>query len=155
MSDIYRRTAKGDEEIENRTYKLDYFHRFVLIMINGKKNSDTIISNSSEQWNADQCLKDLEKHGFIVNIEDRPNSMPTNSSTGDLQQSLIATIQKHLPDNNTKVINKILNADNSHKKLSDAIDSACIFIKLTISEDTSEKLKNELHQILDNSKEFI
>ena len=148
MSDIYRRTAKGEEEIEKRIYKLDHFHRFVLIMINGKKSSDTIISNSSEQWNADQCLSDLEKNGFIVNIEDSPNSL-SSSSTGDVQQSLIATIQKHLPNNNTKVINKILNAENTHKKLSDAIDSACIFIKLTISEDTSEKLKKELHQILE------
>jgi hypothetical protein len=150
MSEIYRRTAKGDEEIEKRIYKLDYFHRFVLIMINGKKNSETIISNSSEQWNADQCLNDLEKQGFIVNIVDSPNSI-SDSSTGDVQQNLIATIQKHLPNNNTKVINKILNADNTHKKLSDAIDSACIFIKLTISEETSKKLKSELHQILDNS----
>ncbi len=150
MSDIYRRTAKGEEEIEKRTYKLDHFHRFVLIMINGKKSSDTIISNSSEQWNADQCLNDLEKNGFIVNIKDSPNSL-SSSSTGDVQQRLIATIQKHLPNNNTKVINKILNAENTHNKLSDAIDSACIFIKLTISEDTSVKLKSELHQILDRS----
>ena len=150
MSDIYRRTAKGEEEIEKRTYKLDHFHRFVLIMINGKKSSDTIISNSSEQWNADQCLSDLEKNGFIVNIEESPNSL-SSSSTGDVQQSLIATIQKHLPNNNTKVINKILNAENTHKKLSDAIDSACIFIKLTISEDVSTALKSDLHQILDKS----
>ncbi len=152
MSEIYRRTAKGDEEIEKRTYKLDYFHRFVLIMINGKKNSETIISNSSEQWNAEQCLRDLEKQRFIVNIENSPTST-NNSSKGGVQQKLIATIQKHLPNNNTKVINKILNSDNSHKNLSDAIDSACIFIKLTISEDTSEKLKSELHQILDHSTE--
>ncbi len=150
MSEVYRRTAKGDEEIEKRTYKLDHFHRFVLIMINGKKNSDTIISNSSEQWNADQCLSDLEKQGFIVNIVDSPNSK-LGTGFGDVQQTLIATIQKHLPNNNTKVINKILNADNTRKKLSDAIDSACIFIKLTISEETSKVLKKELHQILDNS----
>ncbi len=148
MSEVYRRTAKGDEEIEKRTYKLDHFHRFVLIMINGKKNAATIISNSSEQWHADECLRDLEQQGFIVNIADSPNSMPS-SKTGDIQQNLIATIQKHLPNNNTKVINRILNADNTHKKLSDAIDSACIFIKLTISEDTAKKLKIELHQILD------
>ncbi len=153
MSRIYRRTAKGNEEIEKRTYKLDHFHRFVLIMINGKKNSDTIISNSSEQWNPGQCLNDLEHQGFIENVAS--NSKPIiDSKVGNLQQDLITTIQKHLPKNNTKVINKILNANNTRKKLSDAIDSACIFIKLTISEDTSEVLKSELHKILDDSTEL-
>ncbi len=152
MSKIYRRTAKGDEEIEKRTYKLDHFHRFVLIMINGKKNADAIISSSSEQWHPKQCISDLEHSGFIENIDNIPN-VKIKSRVGNLQQDLIATIQKHLPDNNTKVINKILNAKNTRKKLSDAIDSACIFIKLTISEDISKNLKIELHKILDSSTE--
>ncbi len=150
MSIVYRRTAKGDEEVGKRTFKLASQYRFVLIMINGKVDVDNIVSRSSEQWNPVQCLKDLELQGFIENI-DIDSSSP--NGVGLTKQKLITCVQEYLPKKNTKIINKILNSENSKQALSKAIDGGCMFIKLTISEQVSNKLKVALHNVLDNSTE--
>lgn len=151
MGAIYKRTSKGNEEIQNRTYKLDHFHRFVLIMVDGKADSDNIVSRSSQQWNPVQCLFELETKGFIVNIDSQARKA---SNIGNLKQSLISVVQKHLPRQNTKIINKILNSELRKTAILNAIDSSCIFVKLTISEEISNKLKIELHEIAKKSKEI-
>ena len=147
---VYQRTAKGDVEISKRLYKLDHEHRFVLIMIDGKSTADQIVSKSSEQWNPVKCLFELEKQGFIENID--PNT-EQQSKFSQLREDLIAAIEGEIPEKNTKVVNKILNADLNKETLSKAIDSSCILIKLTISEKISNKLKIKLHRILNMSSE--
>ncbi len=150
MKTIYKRTAKGEEEIQRRTYKLDHEHRFVLILVDGKSTAENIISRSSEQWNPKNCLIELETNNFIRNVDASTQNPP---KIGKLKQDLILTIKKHLPERNNKVINKIINAELSKAGLSKAIDSSCMFIKLTVSEEISVVLKKELHEIADNSIE--
>jgi hypothetical protein len=150
MQTIYRRTVKGEEEITKRTYKLNHMHRFVLIMIDGKATVENIVSRSSEQWKPRQSLYEMEKHGFIENINEE---FSKETSVSELKLELIQAAKNALPNNYQKTVNKIINADMRKKSLSDAIDSACIFIKLTISEEVSETLKEKLHQILEKSSE--
>ncbi len=151
MNTIYKRTVKGDEEIKKRTFKLSHALRFVLILVDGKASADHIVSRSSEQWKPVQCLFELENQGFIENVDSKA---PPSANFGQLKQDLISAIQRQLPKNNTKLINKILNAEMKKKPISDAIDSNCIFIKLTISEKISNQLKIELHNILNDSAEI-
>lgn len=150
MNTIFKRTPKGDEEIQKRTYKLPHVYRFVLIMIDGKSTVENIISRSSKQWNPNQCLYEMEAQGFIENVQ-------VNSAQAelldDIKINLILEIKKQLPKNHTKIVNKIINSETNHKSLSDAIDSACIFIKLTVSEEISKNLKQSLHKILDSFTE--
>ena len=146
---IYKRTAKGDEEISKRTYKIDHFHRFVLIMVDGKASKANIVSRSSPQWQPEKCLNELEAGGFIINIEAVTNESQ-DEQICDLKQELIAKIQHLIPEKNAKLINKIRKAEMQKNAMSDAIDSGCIFVKLTISEEISKQLKMELHDILDN-----
>ena len=150
MSVIYKRTPKGEEEIQKRTYKLDHEHRFVLIMIDGKADSEDIVARSSVHWHPAQCLLELETLGFIANINPE---LGVNSEIGELKQTLILAIQKQLPNNHKKLVNKILDAELNKTTLFNAIDSGCMFIKLTISEEISNSLKNELHEIVNNSQE--
>jgi hypothetical protein len=150
MKTIYKRTAKGEQEIQKRTYKLDHEHRFVLIMIDGNASAENIVSRSSEQWNPKQCLFELETKGFIENIDADANKA---SDIGELKQNLIITIQKYLPENNSKVINKILNTGLNKKELLKAIDGGCMFIQLTRSEEIAKVLKQELHTIVGKSNE--
>jgi hypothetical protein len=150
MKTIYQRTAKGNEEIKKRLHKLDHEHRFVLIMIDGKATVNEIISRSSEQWKPVQCLYELETKGFIKNID---SNAAQASNLSELKQNLILTIQKFIPEKNKKIIHKIINAKETKRKLSDAIDSSCIYIKLTISEDIAKQLKTELHRILNKAIE--
>ena len=151
MDTIYQRTSKGDEEIAKRTFKLDHEHRFVLIMVDGRATAENIISRSSEQWHPQQCLVELELKGFIKNIVTNDSDAPVISG---IKQNLILSIQKSIPNYNDKIINKILKAPMNKASLSKAIDSSCIFIKLTISEEISSQLKVELHKILNESSEF-
>ena len=151
MSTIYQRTPKGDEEISKRVYKLDHVHRFVLIMVDGRASAENIISRSSEQWNPQQCLIELELQGFIKNTLTNSENIPKIT---ELKQNLIIAVQELIPKNNEKIVNKILKAPMQRSALSKAIDSSCIFIKLTISEDISNQLKVQLHQILDESSDI-
>lgn len=150
MNTIYQRTSKGNEEISKRVYKLDHEHRFVLILVDGHASVENIISRSSEQWNPQQSLIELELQGFIENTI---TSGIDNPNITGIKQNLILAVQKLIPINNEKIVNKILKAPIQKLALSKAIDSSCIFIKLTISEDISKQLKAELHRILDESSE--
>lgn len=151
MSIVYKRTSKGEEEIQKRTYKLDHVKRFVLIMIDGKTDDESIISRSSIQWNPSQCLLELETMGFIENTDPL---LEKNSGMGELKQNLILTIQEHLPNNHKKLVNKIINAEIAKPQILAAIDSGCMFVKLTVSEEISKTLKEELHKIVNNSQEI-
>jgi len=147
---VYQRTEKGDVEIGKRLYKLDHEHRFVLIMIDGKSTAEDIVSRSSEQWNPVKCLFELEKDGFIENT-DLDSEQPSNFS--QLREDLIAAIERQIPEKNSKIVNKILNAEMNKEALSKSIDSCCLLIKLTISEKIANKLKIQLHRILNMSSE--
>ena len=151
MSIIYKRTSKGDEEIQKRTFKIDHEHRFVLIMVDGKVTDESIVSRSSVQWNPVQCLLELETKGFIENVDPL---MGKSSVLGELKQHLVLAIQKQLPNNHKKMINKIINAELTKPEIMTAIDSACMFIKLTVSEEIAKNLKAELHEIAENSQEI-
>ena len=151
MKTIYQRTVKGNEEIKKRLHKLDHEHRFILIMVDGKATTNEIISNSSEHWMPVQCLYELEAKGFIENID---STAEQASYLSKLKQNLIMAVQQHIPEKNEKIIRKIINAETTKQKISDVIDSSCIYIKLTISENTAKLLKIKLHHILNNSTEI-
>ncbi len=151
MKTIFKRTAKGDEEIKRRTYKLAHEYRFILIMIDGKADVANLISRSSKQWHPRQCLYEMESQGFIENIDE---SKQSNLSISQLKQDLILHIKRKIPQNNEKIVNKIVNSSMLKKELTDAINSCCVFVKLTISEETAKQLKTDLHNILDSSTEI-
>jgi len=64
-TDIFVRTAKGDQEIATQANKLPIKHRSVLIMIDGKNNEETLHSRLSGMFDGKTILSDLEAHGFI------------------------------------------------------------------------------------------
>jgi len=64
-TDIFVRSAKGEEEIQKRTYQLQLKHRSILIMIDGKTNEATLLAKISSLGNVPAVLQDLEKSGFI------------------------------------------------------------------------------------------
>ena len=147
MNTIYKRTPKGEEEITKRTHKIDHFHRFVLIMVDGKASKENLIARSSPQWQPEKCLNFLESKGFIINVESNSKAA---EPLCDLKQELIQKIQELIPERNAKIIDKIRNSETRKLSISDAIDSSCIFVKLTISEKIAEQLKVDLHKILNN-----
>jgi hypothetical protein len=64
-SDIYVKSAKGDQEIATQVNKLPIKHRSVLIMIDGKMSEHQLLCKLSGMFDGKSIVADLELHGFI------------------------------------------------------------------------------------------
>jgi hypothetical protein len=65
-TDLFIRTAKGDQEVATQANKLPIKHRSVLIMIDGKNSEETLQKKLSGMFDGKAILNDLESHGFIM-----------------------------------------------------------------------------------------
>ena len=65
-TDIYVRSAKGDQEIATQVNKLPIKHRSVLIMIDGKMSEHQLLAKLSGMFDGKAIVADLESHGFIA-----------------------------------------------------------------------------------------
>jgi len=64
-SDVFVRSAKGEQEIATQANKLPIKHRSVLIMVNGKMSEHQLLYKLSGMFNGKAIVDDLESHGFI------------------------------------------------------------------------------------------
>lgn len=64
-TDIFSRSAKGEQEIVTRVNKLPIKHRSVLIMINGKTSEEALLAKLSGMFDGKAIVSDLETNGFI------------------------------------------------------------------------------------------
>ncbi len=168
---VFRRTPKGQDEIKTRQLKLEHNHRFALIMIDGTSDVAQLEAKSGGRWDTHTLLQDLWQQGLIepANVvpasTETADAAPTStraqqvgsrkadaaSSTGEesLKERMIAQVRAVMGDTGgEKLIAKIQASEETPTALADAVDSGCIFIKLTISEDKAETLKKSLHAIL-------
>ena len=65
--EIFEKTAKGIEEVEKRTYRLDFRHRAALIQVDGRSTAEAMLARIP--GNAESCLLDLWRDGFIASVE--------------------------------------------------------------------------------------
>jgi len=64
-TDIFTKSAKGEQEIATRINKLPIKHRSVLIMIDGKTSEEALLVKISGMFDGKTIVSDLETHGFI------------------------------------------------------------------------------------------
>jgi hypothetical protein len=64
-TDIFVKSAKGEQEIATRVNKLPIKHRSVLIMIDGKTTEEDLLARISGMFDGKTIVSDLETHGFI------------------------------------------------------------------------------------------
>ncbi len=85
---------------------------------------------------------------------DETASTPTSEAVKELlgeniRDQLIAVVKAIMGEHGgEKLIAKIQASEESPTALADAVDSGCIFIKLTVSESKAQALKKRLHEIL-------
>jgi hypothetical protein len=77
--DIYVKTEKALEEIQNRTYKLPQKLRSLLIMIDGAKPVTAFMDWSKVLGDVSAMLVELEQQGFIKKPEKVPEPIPPQS----------------------------------------------------------------------------
>ncbi|AST32013.2 hypothetical protein ACYT84_10385 [Ralstonia solanacearum] len=84
---IYQKTDKGLDEIRTRAHRLDQKHRALLLMVNGEKTCDQILTQL-EPLGMDQSeFDDLERGGYIrPHVADAPppaeGSAPQSAPSG-------------------------------------------------------------------------
>lgn len=64
-TDIFIKSAKGEQEIATRVNKLPIKHRSVLIMIDGATSEQALLAKISGMFDGKTIVSDLETHGFI------------------------------------------------------------------------------------------
>jgi hypothetical protein len=79
MATIYRKSAKGQTEIETRSHRLSPRLRSVLILVDGRRSDDELRKLLPQQ--CDESLQQLSEQGFIELIgitQDAPAARPVN-----------------------------------------------------------------------------
>ena len=79
LNQIYTKTAKGLEEIQNRTYKLPAHLRRLLIMVDGHSTAAEMISRLTTLGDVELSLDQLAVGGFIA-APASPSAMPDPKS---------------------------------------------------------------------------
>lgn len=65
--EAFVKTSKGIEEVEKRAYHLDFRHRAALIQVDGHSTVEVMLARIP--GNAEACLLDLWRDGFIASVE--------------------------------------------------------------------------------------
>jgi len=63
---VYRKTAKGADEVQNRTHRVAPRLRQVLIMVNGEKSAGELARELAALGDIERFLTQLEENGFIA-----------------------------------------------------------------------------------------
>ena len=94
-TDIFIKSAKGEQEITTRANKLPIKHRSVLIMIDGATSEQALLAKISGMFDGKIIVSDLETHGFI---ERKAGSKPAPQATESKVQVLNASAKQYMID---------------------------------------------------------
>src|SRR6185503_1661579 len=65
----FAKTDKGQEEIRNRTYRLQPKPRALLVIVDGKKAADELLQTATGLGGGPELLESLIKDGFIEEVQ--------------------------------------------------------------------------------------
>jgi len=94
-TDIFARSAKGEQELATQANKLPIKHRSVLIMIDGKVSEHALLAKLSGMFDGKAIVTDLESHGFI---ERRAGAAPALHAVDTKGPALNMTAKKYMID---------------------------------------------------------
>lgn len=88
-TDIFIKSAKGEQEIATRVNKLPIKHRSVLIMIDGTTSEEALLAKISGMFDGKIIVNDLETHGFI---ERKAGSKPAPQAQATAAQAPVLNV---------------------------------------------------------------
>jgi hypothetical protein len=102
---IFAKTDKGREEIEKRTYRIDFKRRTLLIVIDGQSDAKTLASKTTHLGDTLALLQSLWEEGFIaptgefaglaaVSAVEEKSPAPAAKSLKEMQHSASRAIEK-------------------------------------------------------------
>ncbi len=116
LKQVYIKTAKGQEEIQQRTYKLSASLRKLLIMVDGHSTAAEMISRLSAMGDVTPALTELETDGFIVSLTPvqspvtTPTIAPSPVETPDGSPAALSTSE---PQSERLLMQSLWGDDNS------------------------------------------
>ena len=65
---VFAKTPKGNDEVENRTHKINIRLRVALLAVNGRESVETIIKRFYGMEELASSLQELQAQGFVVPV---------------------------------------------------------------------------------------
>ena len=137
---IYKKTAKGLEEIDSRKYGISQNLRHVLIFVDGKSDISKILEKGAGFPNIEQHLEDLASQGFIQSDD--------STTISAIKEELIAAAQQTLGPDAEKIITKLRDAHETKEGLEETVSSCKRLVRLVIDEKKAEELMSRCSAIL-------
>ncbi|MDA8422888.1 MAG: hypothetical protein M0Z89_06105 [Nitrospiraceae bacterium] len=139
---VWKKTAKGDEEIRSRTFGLSQNPRRVLILIDGMSDEEKIVQKGSAlPDDVKSCIQELAREGYIV-IAERVLTI------ADVKNELIRIARETLGPDAETVIEKIKEAPDDKEGLVSTMSRCKKLVKMVIDEEKAESLIRQCTAVL-------
>ncbi len=150
---VFVKTKKGNEEIEQRTHKLNHGLRYVLILVNGKSTVGEILGKGEGLPAIDQTLEYLATSGFIETISDTiSENTQTKRSAFSPKSEIIALAQAMLGPQATPVVKKFTETNDEPDALTDTALTCKRLIKLAIDDKKADEFARRAQEIIFSSR---
>jgi hypothetical protein len=112
-TDIFVKSAKGEQEIATRVNKLPIKHRSVLIMIDGTTSEQALLAKISGMFDGKIIVSDLEANGFIerktapksaIQVQLQSQTQAQTQTTASKAQLLNVSAKQYMIDYMYKVL---------------------------------------------------
>jgi len=102
---VFAKTDKGREEIEKRTYRIDFRRRTLLIIIDGQSDAETLAGKTTHLGDTLALLQSLWEEGFIApagmfaglaveTAVEKKSQAPVAQSLKEMQQTASRAVEK-------------------------------------------------------------
>lgn len=137
------RTAKGDEELQDRRHGLSKELRRVLILVDGR-SSITDLAGKAVGWDVEGGVRELWEAGFVA----LGGQMLGEQDVVSIKARLIAAAEEVLGTNAGKVTDKLAAAPDTPEGLKQAVADCRRLVRLLIDEDQAAELESRCGPIL-------
>ncbi len=139
---VWKKTAKGDEEIRSRTFGLSQNLRRVLILIDGMSDEEKIVQKGSAlPDDVKSCIQALAREGYIITAE-------RVLTIADVKNELIRIARETLGPDAETVIEKIKEAPDDKEGLVSTMSRCKKLVKMIIDEEKAESLIRQCTAVL-------
>lgn len=148
---VFQKTAKGDQEIASRAYKLNHALRYVLILVDGESTVGEILAKGAGLPEIEIALDYLASSGFIQTTAEALIK-PGMAVKRDAKSDIIALAHTLLGANAGPVVRKIQDSDEEPEVLAQTTNVCKRLIKLAINDQKAEEFVRRAQEIIYTSR---
>lgn len=142
------KTAKGEEEIHSRAYKLKHNLRHVLILVDGASTVQELIDRGAALHEVENSLQELAAEGYVTLGEGEAPVSGGERGIVEVKAELIAIAEEILGSDAAVVVGKLQAAPDNREALREVANQCKKVVKLTIDEKKAEQLLSRCASLL-------